>query len=193
MWDTYRLFLNLPTVSFNPLLSLWEIKNENQIFNCRFIKDLSIYLPTEWLKSRFLVKVLCYNHPRLFSAESDKRELQRFASKWSTPLPNPPLSSGTVPDRAGGVNVLHSVEICCNSKLTSQNSQQFSPFSHAVGESITASQQPQPNSRIPGLQPRLYAAGEAGKPSEQPTDQSQQSKTQVTPQPAPNIPQGDKI
>jgi hypothetical protein len=80
-----------------------------------------------------------------------------------------------------------------NSKLKTHNSQQFSPFSHAVGESITASQQPQPNSRIPGLQPRLYAAGEAGKPSEQPTGQSQQSKTQVTPQPAPNIPQGDKI
>jgi hypothetical protein len=26
-----------------------------------------------------------------------------FASKWSTPLPNPPLSSGGVSDRAGGV------------------------------------------------------------------------------------------
>jgi len=48
----------------------------------------------------------------LFS-QSDKRGLQRFASKWSTPLPNPPRSSGRVPDRAGGVNVLHSIGICC--------------------------------------------------------------------------------
>ena len=65
----------LLTVIITPLLSLWEIKNENQIFNCRYITDLSIYFLTEWLKSRFLVKVLCYNHPRLFSAESDKRGL----------------------------------------------------------------------------------------------------------------------
>jgi hypothetical protein len=36
---------------------------------------LSIYFLTKWLKSRFLVKVLCYNHPRLFSAESDRRGL----------------------------------------------------------------------------------------------------------------------
>ena len=34
---------------------------------------MSIYFLTEWLKSKFLVKVLCYNHPRLFPAESDKR------------------------------------------------------------------------------------------------------------------------
>ena len=69
-------------------MSLWEIKNENQIFNCRFIKDLSIYFPTEWPKSRFLVKVLCYNHPRLFAAESDKREVcsKSYRSKLSNIL-----------------------------------------------------------------------------------------------------------
>ena len=55
------------------LLSLWENKNHSQIFNFRSSKDLSIYFLTEWLKSRFLVKVLCYKYPRLFSAESDKR------------------------------------------------------------------------------------------------------------------------
>ena len=79
MYVSSKVQRNLPPTIvdwLNPLLSLWEIKNENQIFNCRFIKDLSIYLPTEWPKSRFLVKVLCYNHPRLFSAESDKRELR---------------------------------------------------------------------------------------------------------------------
>ena len=41
---------------------------------------MSIYFLTEWLKSRFLVKVLCYNHPRLFYAESDKRGLTTIRS-----------------------------------------------------------------------------------------------------------------
>ena len=42
-----------------PLLSLWENKNKSQIFNCRYSKHLSVYFLTEWLKSGFLVKVLC--------------------------------------------------------------------------------------------------------------------------------------
>ena len=67
-------------VKYTPLLSLWENKNKSQIFNCRYIKDLSIYFLTEWLKSRFLGKVLRYNHPRLFYAESDKRGIQQIAS-----------------------------------------------------------------------------------------------------------------
>jgi DNA-binding NarL/FixJ family response regulator len=36
---------------------------------------LSVYFLTEWLKSRFLVKVLFYKPSRLFFAESDRRGL----------------------------------------------------------------------------------------------------------------------
>jgi hypothetical protein len=42
-----------------PLLSLWKNKNKIQIFNCRYSEHLSVYFLTEWLKSGFLVKVLC--------------------------------------------------------------------------------------------------------------------------------------
>jgi putative transposase len=42
-----------------PLLSLWENKNKSQICNCRYSENLSVYFLTEWLKSGFLVKVLC--------------------------------------------------------------------------------------------------------------------------------------
>jgi SpoVK/Ycf46/Vps4 family AAA+-type ATPase len=52
----YEIFnLHLTT----PLLSLWENKNKSQIFNCRYSEHLSVYFLTEWLKSGFLVKVLC--------------------------------------------------------------------------------------------------------------------------------------
>ena len=36
---------------------------------------MSVYFLTEWLKSIFLVKVLCYKPSRLFLAESDRRGL----------------------------------------------------------------------------------------------------------------------
>ncbi|MGE5660127.1 MAG: hypothetical protein ACM37W_26355 [Actinomycetota bacterium] len=59
------------------------------IFNCRSSKNFSIYFLTEWLKSRFLVKVLCYNHPRLFPAESDKRGIKQYFANGSVSRLNP--------------------------------------------------------------------------------------------------------
>jgi len=53
---------------------------------------LSIYFLIEWLKSRFLVKVLCYNHPRLFSAESDKRGLKQREISQIIGIPQPEVS-----------------------------------------------------------------------------------------------------
>jgi hypothetical protein len=57
--------------AFSPLLSLWENKNKSQIFNCRYSEHLSVYFLTEWLKSGFLVKVLC-------SIRLDTRKLHVF-------------------------------------------------------------------------------------------------------------------
>jgi hypothetical protein len=42
-----------------PLFSLLKNKNKSQIFNYRYSEHLSVYFLTEWLKSGFLVKVLC--------------------------------------------------------------------------------------------------------------------------------------
>ena len=42
---------------------------------------MSVYFLTEWLKSRFLVKVLCYKPSRLFLAESDRRGLNENGAR----------------------------------------------------------------------------------------------------------------
>ena len=69
------------TILTIPLLSLWENKNKSQIFNCRQSQHLSVYFLTEWLKSIFLVKVLCYKPSRLFLAESDRRGIKALLHK----------------------------------------------------------------------------------------------------------------
>ncbi len=80
------------SVFLNPLLSLWENKNKSPIFNCRYSEHLSVYFLTEWLKSRFLVKVLFYKPSRLFFAESDRRGIRLFVSAWSPIQGLSPLS-----------------------------------------------------------------------------------------------------
>ena len=67
------IVIHKPGICCNPLLSLWENKNKSQIFNSRYSEHLSVYFLTEWLKSGFLVKVLCSKRSWLFFAESDHR------------------------------------------------------------------------------------------------------------------------